>query len=64
LSKIKLNNNLDQKFEIGDIGLYNMEDTTNKMRSYNTERKDIINTLKLFFTYNTRYFDRFYHEKV
>ena len=61
---LKLGNNYNQNFEIGDIGLYNMDQTSNILRDYNTERKEIINTLKLFFTYNTRYFERFYHEKI
>ena len=49
--------------EIGDIGLYNMEQINVLVRDYNSERLDIINNIKIFLTYNTRYFEKFYHEK-
>jgi len=61
---IKLNQNLNQQFEIGDIGIFNMEQTCNILRKYDVERKELLNNLKLFFIYNMRYFEKFYHEKT
>jgi 8-oxo-dGTP pyrophosphatase MutT (NUDIX family) len=63
IPNIKIGNNSNQNFEIGDIGSFNIDHTLHILRDYNIERKEIINILKLFFTYNTRYFERFYHEK-
>lgn len=62
-NKIKLGSNINQNFEIGNIGAYNMEKINELLREYNTERKNIINILKLFFMYNIRYFELFYREK-
>ena len=56
-------NEINNNFEIGDIGLYNIENTLDILREYNVERKDILNKLRLFFTYNTRYYEKFYHDK-
>ena len=60
-TKINLTN---QHFEIGDIGLYNINKLQTIIRSYNTERIDIINSIKLFLTYNTRYFEKFYNNII
>lgn len=54
--------NIHQQYEIGDIGIYNSEQINEIIRSYDIEKKDIINTIKLYLTYNTRYFEKFYHE--
>ena len=62
IETIKLNFNINHNFKIGDIGLYSINKISNKLRDYNTERKEIINNLKLFFIYNTRYFEKFYHD--
>jgi len=64
LSRISSNNNSYQKFEIGDIGLFNIDETIRKMRIYDIEKIEIINKLKLFNVYNTRYFDKFYQEII
>jgi len=54
---------IKNNFEIGDIGLYSIENTLDILREYNVERKEILNKLRLFFTYNTRYYEKFYHDK-
>jgi len=61
VSKLKIYDQT-QFFEIGDIGLYNIEEIQNIIRNYNKERLDIVNNIKLFLTYNTRYFEKFYHD--
>jgi 8-oxo-dGTP pyrophosphatase MutT (NUDIX family) len=62
-TNIKLTN-LNEKFiEIGDIGIYSLQDSLDMIRDYNYEKKNIINNLKLFLTYNARYYDKFYYEK-
>jgi ADP-ribose pyrophosphatase YjhB (NUDIX family) len=58
----KKTKNIHQQFEIGDIGVYNSDQINDIVRSYDTEKKDIINTIKIYLTYNTRYFEKFYHE--
>jgi 8-oxo-dGTP pyrophosphatase MutT (NUDIX family) len=55
-------NNKGQFAEIGDIGLFNVKSVENIVRKYNTEKVEIIRNLNLFLTYNTRYFEKFYHE--
>jgi 8-oxo-dGTP pyrophosphatase MutT (NUDIX family) len=62
INNLKINKNENQQMEIGDIGLFNIDQTTNIIRDYNTDRHNIISNLKLFLTYNTRYFEKFYHE--
>lgn len=47
-----LNQNDSQKFEIGDIGLFNIDNGKKLLREYNIERIKIIDRLKLFLTYN------------
>ena len=58
LDKVKSN------YEIGDLGLYNINNSMEILRDYNIERKELINNLKLFFTYNTRYYEKFYHNRI
>jgi ADP-ribose pyrophosphatase YjhB (NUDIX family) len=60
-NKIK-NGSIDNNLEIGDIGLYNVYDIDNVIRDYNSDRKNLINNIKLFLTYNNRYLEKFYHE--
>lgn len=60
---IKLDQTDSQKFEIGDIGFYCPETSKNKFREYNTERKEVINNVKLFLTYNIRFYEKYYNEK-
>lgn len=62
-STIRLDNNYIQTIEIGGIGVYSLNETLKILRDYNYERINIINNLKLFLTYNTRYFEKFFHEK-
>lgn len=59
--KLSINNEI-QEMEIGDIGYFNAENIKEMLRPYNTEKIDIISNIKLFLTYNTRYFEKFYHE--
>ena len=63
MSSIKLDSNYNQTIEIGGIGIFSLNETLKILREYNYERKNIINNLKLFLTYNTRYFEKFFHEK-
>lgn len=63
INKIKMDK-IKPNFEIGDIGLYNINNSIEVLRDYNLERKELINNLKLFFTYNTRYYEKFYHDKI
>jgi hypothetical protein len=58
----KKTRNIYQQFEIGDINIYNSEQINDIIRSYDVEKKDIVETIKLYLTYNTRYFEKFYHE--
>jgi ADP-ribose pyrophosphatase YjhB (NUDIX family) len=62
-TEIKINQDNIQAYEIGDIGLFSTDESYKMIRDYNNERKQIINSIKLFLTYNTRYFEKFYHEK-
>ena len=59
----KVNNNSSHHVEIGDIGLYNINNSIKLLRDYNIDRNNIINNIKLFLMYNNRYFERFYQEK-
>ena len=59
--KLSINSEI-QQMEIGDVGYFNAENIKGMLRPYNTEKIDIINNIKLFLTYNTRYFEKFYHE--
>lgn len=63
LNNIKIDKS-KPNYEIGDIGLYNINNSMELLRDYNIERKELINNLKLFFTYNTRYYEKFYHNRV
>ncbi len=58
-----LKNNINSNFEIGDIKSISIENSINILRDYNTERKDIIDNIVLFFMYNMRYFEKFYRER-
>jgi len=62
-SKIQLGTDFIQNLEIGDIKSYTLNNVLKLVREYNYERKTIINSIKLFLTYNTRYFEKFYHDK-
>ena len=57
------NTNSPHHIEIGDIGLYSINNSIELLRDYNTDRSNIINNIKLFLMYNSRYFERFYHMK-
>jgi ADP-ribose pyrophosphatase YjhB (NUDIX family) len=50
-------------YEIGDVNIFTIDKSINILRDYNTERKELINNLKLFLIYNIRYLEKFYHEK-
>jgi 8-oxo-dGTP pyrophosphatase MutT (NUDIX family) len=63
INNIKIHDNTIQSFEIGDIGFNNDNNIEELFRNYNKERIDIIENLKLFMVYNTRYLEKFYHDK-
>ena len=62
-SNIKIPSHIDFNYEIGDINLYSIEKSLTVIRDYNIERLELLNNLKLFLIYNTRYLEKFYHEK-
>jgi 8-oxo-dGTP pyrophosphatase MutT (NUDIX family) len=61
-SKIRIGKNPEQYLEIGDIGLHTLDKINMIFRDYNEDRKEILNNLKLFLVYNTRYYEKFYIE--
>ena len=63
LKDIPTQYNITKNSEIGETGLYKMNDSLQMIRNYSIDRKNIINTLKCFFIYNMRYFEKFYHNK-
>ena len=49
--------------ELGEINSKSLNSVITLFKNYTTEKNEILNNLLLFFMYNIRYLEKFYHEK-